>query len=109
MVCGFADSWFLTGLGYTQDLCSAGGIEHVVRFFFLHHLVLGVVYLLLLMLLVPDIFSLSGSPHALPAWLGELTAKTFEACALNRGLDAEQTSYTVKSHPLPLTATEVQQ
>lgn len=48
-----------------------------------------------------------GSPHALPAWLGELTAKTFEACAAQRGLEEGKVSYTARSHPLPLTATEV--
>eukprot|EP00752_Nemacystus_decipiens_P003898 g3578.t3 len=48
----------------------------------------------------------STAPHALPAWLGELTAKTFQACAAQRGLDEGQASYTTRSHPLPLTATE---
>lgn len=48
-----------------------------------------------------------GSPHSLPAWLGELTAKTFEACGKQRGLESEKMSYTTRSHPLPLTATEV--
>ncbi|CAN0051014.1 unnamed protein product [Ectocarpus sp. 4 AP-2014] len=48
----------------------------------------------------------STAPHALPAWVGELTARTFQACATNRGLEGGQASYTVRSHPLPLTATE---
>eukprot|EP00903_Cladosiphon_okamuranus_P005738 g5694.t1 len=48
----------------------------------------------------------STAPHALPAWLGELTAKTFEACAAQRGMESGQVSYTTKTHPLPLTATE---
>lgn len=55
----------------------------------------------------PGCFRLLGSPHALGAWVGELTANVFKACAKQRGLDEDQVSFTTRSHPLPLTATEV--
>ncbi|CAM9302607.1 unnamed protein product [Discosporangium mesarthrocarpum] len=45
------------------------------------------------------------APHALPAWVGELTAKTYQACGVAAGWDG-QINYTTRNHPLPFTSAE---
>ncbi|CAM9219255.1 unnamed protein product [Choristocarpus tenellus] len=47
----------------------------------------------------------TSAPHALPAWMGELTSKTYQACTSAAGVSGESV-FTTRNHPLPLTATQ---